>query len=326
MNKRKTNWAILGCGKIARKFAEDLLLAPGANLYAVASRDQVKADHFKQTFEAEVSFGSYEAMVLDPLIDIVYIATPHMFHKEHTLLCLKNNLAALCEKAFAMNQEEVEEMIAFAKAQNVFLMEALWTHFVPHYKFVLQTVESGAYGNIISLKADFGFNAPFDPASRLYNKSLGGGSLLDVGIYPVFAALTLLGYTQNISAKAHIGPTGVDHNCSMTLNYDNGVKASLFSAIDTQTDTTCVITLERGEILIHSRFHDPTAVTVTTQGISKTHDFPIPEGVNGYYYEILHCQEMLATGNKESTTMTFKKSLELIKMLDKVRSEIHLNY
>lgn len=321
-----TNWAILGCGKIASKFAEDLLRTPEANLYAVASRNQEKADQFREAFNAEVSYGSYNEMVQDDTIDIVYIATPHMFHKEHTLLCLKNNLAVLCEKAFAMNQGEVEEMIAFAKAQNVFLMEALWTHFVPHYKFVLQTVESGAYGKIISLEADFGFNAPFDPASRLYNKSLGGGSLLDVGIYPVFAALTLLGYTQNISAKAHIGPTGVDHNCSMTLGYEDGVTANLFSAIDTQTDTTCLITLEKGEILIHSRFHDPTEVTVTAQGISEVHEFPIPQGVNGYYYEILHCQEMLSKGKTESTIMTFTKSLELIKMLDKVRSEIKLDY
>lgn len=321
-----TNWAILGCGKIASKFAEDLHRTPGANLYAVASRNQEKADLFREAFNAEVSYGSYKEMVRDNTIDIVYIATPHMFHKEHTLLCLKNNLAVLCEKAFAMNQGEVEEMIAFAKAQNLFLMEALWTHFVPHYQFVLQTVESGTLGKIKSLEADFGFNAPFDPASRLYNKSLGGGSLLDVGIYPVFAALTLLGYTENISAKAHIGPTGVDHHCSMTLTYGNDVTATLFSAIDTQTDTTCLITLEKGEILIHSRFHDPTRVTVTINGVSETHEFPIPLGVNGYHYEILHCQDMLSKGRTESTIMTFEKSRNLIKMLDTIRTKIKLEY
>lgn len=321
-----TNWAILGCGKIARKFAEDLLLTPGAHLHAVASRDQEKADQFKKTFQATVSYGSYEEMLRDATIDIVYIATPHMFHKEHTLLCLQHNLAVLCEKAFAMNQGEVEEMIAFAKAQNVFLMEALWTHFVPHYQFVLETVQSGSYGKITSLEADFGFNAPFDPESRLYKKSLGGGSLLDVGIYPVFAALTLLGYTENISAKALIGPTGVDHNCTISLYYDHDVKATLFSAIDTQTDTTCLITLEKGEIFIHSRFHDPTQVTITANGVSKTHDFPIPEGVNGYHYEIIHCQEMLAQGKTESDVMTFGKSRNLIKMLDTIRTEIELEY
>ncbi|ANH60694.1 Gfo/Idh/MocA family protein [Dokdonia donghaensis] len=321
-----TNWGILGCGKIADKFANDLLLTEGANLYAVASRDKEKAVNFGNTCRAVKSYGSYEEMAQDPDIDIVYIATPHMFHKENTLLCLSNNKAVLCEKAFAMNLEEVEEMIAFAKAKKIFLMEALWTHFLPHYKFVLDKVASDTLGEIQSLKADFGFNSPYDTTSRLYNKSLGGGSLLDVGIYPVFAALSLLGYTEDISAQAQLGPTGVDHNCTIKLRYPTGVEAQLFSAIDEQTDTTCHIVFDKGEIVINSRFHEPSSVTITENDVTKTLEFKITEGVNGYHYEILHCQEMLALGKTESDVMTFSKSKKLIMMLDTIRAQIGLSY
>lgn len=323
---KKTNWAILGCGKIAGKFANDVLLTEGANLYAVASRDTHKAATFGATYSATKAYGSYKEMAQDPNVDIVYIATPHMFHKENTILCLSHHKAVLCEKAFAMNLEEVEEMVAFAKAQQTFLMEALWTHFLPHYQFVLNTVHNGDLGTITSLKADFGFKSDYDTNSRLYNKSLGGGSLLDVGIYPVFAALTLLGYTENMSAQALLGPTGVDHHCSIKLEYPNEVQADLFSAIDEKTDTTCHITLEHGEILINSRFHEPTNVTIITHGSSKTYDFPIPEGINGYHYEILHCQKMLESNKTESDIMTFDKSTDLIKMLDNVRKNIGLVY
>lgn len=321
-----TNWAILGCGSIANKFAEDLNRTDGANLYAVASREQVRADAFGSAYQADIAYGSYEAMLIDPKVDIVYIATPHVFHKEQTLLCLKHKKAVLCEKTFAMNQSEVKEMIAAAKAQNVFLMEALWTYFLPHYKFVLEKVHSGEYGNIQSLKADFGIDVVYNPQSRLYNKAVGGGSLLDVGIYPVFAGLSLLGITDDIIARAVLGPTNVDHRCDIILNYPNNVKAELFCAVDKNTETICQIDLEKAEILINSRFHGPSNVTVTQNGIPITYDFPIPDGIHGYHYEILHCQEMLAKGKTESDVMTFEKSRQLIKMLDSIRAKIGLSY
>lgn len=319
-----TNWGILGCGSIAHKFAEDVLATEGAVLYAVGSRSQEKAANFRQHHNAQKAYASYEALVKDPNVDIIYIATPHTFHKEVTLLCLAHKKAVLCEKPFAMNHKEVEEMIAFAKAENTFLMEALWTYFVPHYQFALQTVHSGEMGAIKSLKADFGIDVPKDTSHRLYNKNLGGGSLLDVGIYPMFAALTMLGIPETIDAKATLDTNGIDLNCDMELTYANQVKAHLFSAIDTQTPTTCQIELEKGTILINSRFHDPTNVTITKNGITETIDFPVT--VHGYHYEILHCQEMLAQGKTESTIMTFEKSLQLISLLDQVRKKIGLIY
>ena len=317
-------WGILGCGNIAHKFAEDLLATQGAILYAVGSRNLEKAENFKQRHQAHKAYASYEELVKDSKVDIVYIATPHPYHKEVALLCLQHHKAVLCEKPFAMNYKEVEDMIAFAKAQKIFLMEALWTYFLPHYNFVLQTLESGELGAIKTLKADFGIDVPKDPLHRLYNKNLGGGSLLDVGIYPLFAAMTMLGSPETIEAKATLDTNGIDLNCEMQLNYPNNVKAHLFSAIDTQTDTTCLIELEKGTILINSRFHDTANVTITRNEGTETIDFPVT--VHGYHYEILHCQEMLKKGNTESTIMTFDKSIQLITLLDSVRKEIGLVY
>jgi len=323
---QNTNWAILGCGHIAHKFAEDIIATKGATLYAVGSRSLEKANNFKQEHQAQKAYASYEALVKDAEVDIVYIATPHVFHKKVTLLCLEYGKAVLCEKPFAMNRNEVEDMIAFEKAKQTFLMEALWTYFLPHYQHILQMVHSGELGAIKSLKADFGIDVPKDPSHRLYNKKLGGGSLLDVGIYPVFAAITMLGIPEKIEANATFDTNEIDLNCEMELTYPNQVKAQLFSAIDTQTDTTCYIELEKGTIHIHSRFHDPSGITITITKNGHTETIDFPESVHGYHYEILHCQEMLAQGRIESTIMTFNKSIQLITLLDTIRKEIGLEY
>src|SRR5690606_10391335 len=175
-------WGIIGLGKIAHKFATDLATVPNAQLYAVASRTQEKAEEFAQKHNAVKAYDSYEALANDSMLDAVYIATPHVYHKENTIMCLKNGIAVLCEKPFAMNLQEVEDMIATAQASNTLLMEALWTAFLPHYQYVQQLLREKVYGEIITLKADFGFKPKYDPSSRVIAKNLGGGSLLDIGL------------------------------------------------------------------------------------------------------------------------------------------------
>lgn len=165
LQNRKIRWGIIGLGKIAHKFATDLLTLDDATLYAVASRTQENANSFASKYNAIKAYGSYEALVNDPNIDAIYIATPHSFHKEHTLLCLEKGIAVLCEKPFAMDSAEVEIMIAKAKEKNVLLMEALWTYFLPHYKYVLDVINRKGLGNITKLEADFGFKAEFDEGS-----------------------------------------------------------------------------------------------------------------------------------------------------------------
>jgi len=323
--KTKTfKWAILGPGKIAHKFAKGLDAVPGAELYAVASRSLSKAEEFAKEFKVPKFYGSYEDLVNDTEVDIVYIATPHVFHREHSLLCLKHKKAVLCEKPFAMNKEQVLEMIQTAKEEKVFLMEALWTYFLPHYQYVLELVKSEKYGKITGLEADFGFEAPFLPEKRLFNKELGGGSLLDIGIYPVFAALSLLGKPETIAAKATFSETDVDTSCSIVFNYRNEVRADLLSTLNKQTSTTATINFEKAGLTINRRFHEPTSITILQNNKEEKITFDVD--TNGYNFEAEHVQEMLSQERTESSVMSFEKSLELIIVLDQIRKEIGLVY
>ncbi|WP_026838763.1 Gfo/Idh/MocA family protein [Gillisia sp. JM1] len=324
MRYKTFNWGILGAGKIAAKFAQDLSTVPGAILYAVASRSIDKAEEFAAKHEMKVSYGSYLELVEDKNIDIIYVATPHTFHFEHSILCLEHKKAVLCEKPFGINLGQVETMISLAKQKNVFLMEALWTQFLPHFQFVLDITESKKYGELLELKADFGFNAPFDPEKRIYNKELGGGSLMDVGIYPVFLSLSLLGNPENIVAEATIGSTGVDENCTIQLSYSNGVKAKLYSAINETTPTTATLSFEKASVIINGRFHEPSSVSIQTNGELETKEFPVT--THGYNFEAAHVQKMLEENRTESDSMTFEKSKQLISMLDRIRKEINLEY
>jgi predicted dehydrogenase len=279
---------------------------------------------FKNTFKAEIAYDSYEDLVNDIEIDAIYIATPHAFHKEHTLLALKSGKAVLCEKPFAMNLEEVDAMINCATANSVLLMEALWTYFLPHYRHVLKLLEKQQFGKIKRIDADFGFYAGFDKTSRVFNKDLGGGSLLDIGIYPVFAAISTLGLPKSLEAQAKFYDNGVDSECNMVFNYDDA-KAHLKCTFLEETPTECVFTCEKGIIKIHGRWHDPTSISlIDSDGNSEIKTFPVD--VFGYNFEIEHINTLIRQGKTESDIMTFQKSRELISTLDKVRKKIGLDY
>lgn len=321
---KKIKWGILGLGKIANKFASDLQSVEGSELYAVASRSVDKSRDFSKNHGAHKFYGNYQELLKDEEVDVIYIATPHVFHYEQTLLCLEHKKAVLCEKPFAMNSVQVEEMINTSRKQNTFLMEAMWTQFLPHFKYVKEIVDSGKYGKVRNLKADFGFNAPFDKKSRIYNKNIGGGSLLDIGIYPVFMALNVLGIPEKISAKAAFCETDVDTECSTIFHYENGIEAELNSNIQKKTDTTATILLDKATIKVNSRFHEPTSVSLITSEGEETKDFTT--NTYGYNYEAAHVAEMLRAGRKESNEMTFQKSLHLIELLDRIREEIGLEY
>lgn len=318
------NWGIIGLGSIANKFASDISKTEGAKLYAVASRNQDKANSFAKQFNATIAYDSYEALAKDPDIHAVYIATPHSFHKEHTLLCLNHKKAVLCEKPFAMNLQEIEEMIAHAKTNNVLLMEALWTYFLPHYQYVLKELQSKRFGNIIKLEADFGFKPAIDMTSRVFKKTLGGGSLLDIGIYPIFAALSTLGKPIDIEAKATFFDNGVDASCEMIFNYDEGVKAFLKSTLLEKTPTEAIFYCEKGIIKINSRFHQPSTVTLIYDGKEENLDFGY--STIGYNFEVMHFNQLLRENKTESPVMTFEFSRNLMLILDDVRHLIGLNY
>ncbi|RIA09416.1 putative dehydrogenase [Flavobacteriaceae bacterium MAR_2010_72] len=317
-------WGIIGLGKIAHKFAEDLKTVSNCELYAVASRSQEKAEAFATLYKAKNAYNSYTQLADDPDIDAVYIATPHAFHKEHSLLCLNKGIAVLCEKPFAMNLEQVSEMISVAKANKVLLMEALWTAFLPHFQYTLKILEKKEFGDITSLEAVFGFSRPFDDNSRLFKKSLGGGSLLDIGIYPIFAALSILGLPETIEAQATYFENGADASCTMVFYYKNGVKAHLKSTLLEDTPTKATIHCQQGILTLNTRFHEPTSITIASKNRNETIDFS--SETFGYNYEIEHFNQLLRDHKTESDIMTFEFSRKLIALLDKVRAEIGLKY
>jgi predicted dehydrogenase len=319
------NWGIIGLGNIAHKFATDLLTIEDAKIYAVASRNQEKANEFASKYNATKAYSSYEALAKDPHIDAVYIATPHTLHKENTILCLDHGIAVLCEKPFAMDSDELNEMIAKAKDKNVLLMEALWTYFLPHYRYVLKALEDRIYGDVLKLEADFGFYRSFDNSSRLFNKSLGGGSLLDIGIYPIFASLSALGIPKHIKANATYFENGADSSCDMVFEYEKNVKAILKSTLIEDTPTEAIFYCKKGIIKINHQFHNPSTISlIPNEGEAETIDFN--NKTIGYNYEAIHFNELLRQGKTESNVMSFEFSQSLIKTLDDVRNLINLNY
>jgi predicted dehydrogenase len=322
-NTKNIRWGIIGLGKIANKFATDLVTIENIELVAVASRSQQNADEFAAKYNCKKAYNSYLALVNDPEVDAVYIATPHSFHKEHTILCLQHKKAVLCEKPFAMNLQEVTEMIAVAKENNVLLMEALWTFFLPHFNYVLEMVKSDKYGKLKEVEADFGFKSKYDVESRLLKKEIGGGSLLDIGIYPIFAALATLGNPDAIEARATFFETGADSECTIFFNYKEA-KATLKSTLLEETPTEAIFTFEKAVIKIHTRFHEPASVTVFANGKEETTNFDCK--TIGYNFEAEHFSQLIREGKKESDIMTFEFSRDLITTLDKVRNSIGLEY
>ncbi|MBN1415227.1 MAG: Gfo/Idh/MocA family oxidoreductase [Bacteroidales bacterium] len=319
------NWGILGTGFIARKMAEALLFVPQSKLYAVGSRNMDTAKAFAGQYNVEKGYDSYDALARDPNIDIVYIATPHNLHYENTMMSLDHGKHVLCEKPFAVNGREVRAMINMAMEKNCFLMEAMWTRFLPGLIKVKELVDSGRIGRIRLLTADFGIHLPFDPNHRLYNKKLIGGSLLDLGIYPLFLSLLLLGKPKNSKAMAGMGTTGVDHNCSFTLGYDNDTLAVLYSSIVAKTDIMASIYGENGTIVFDNWWYMPVPVKLITPDGKEEYLNRKSVG-NGYNYEATELIQCLEKGKIQSDLMSWENSLLLIDTLDAIRKEIGLVY
>ena len=324
--RKRYNWAILGCGRIAKKFSNDLKLLPNANLYAAASRDLQKAQNFAGENGFEKAYGGYEEMVADPKVDVVYVATPHSHHHAYAMLCLNHKKAVLCEKAFALNKNEAEEMVACAKQNQTFLMEAFWTMFQPSFHQAMEIVKSGELGKLKVVRSDFAFNAPFDENRRLYNVKLGGGSLLDIGIYPVFAALTSLGKPDSIKTLAEFASTGSEESISMIFKYKSGDLANLTSSFAAFSPTQTEYWFEKGYMVLNPKWHAPTNITVWKDG-GEVQPFPSEhtEGT-GYQYEAAHVMECLDAGKIESDKMPWQLSLDLMETLDRVRIDAGIFY
>ncbi len=316
-------WAILGAGGIAHKFATGLAVLPDAQLIAVGSRTQQNADKFADTFNIPHRHASYEALANDPEVDAIYVATPHPFHKENTILCLNAGKAVLCEKPFAINAAEAGEMIAVARQKRVFLMEAMWSRFLPTIIKAQELIASGTIGEVRILNADFGFRTSINEDSRLFNLALGGGALLDVGIYPLSLAFLLFGAPTNIASAAHLGETGADEQAAIVLSYTRGQLALLSTAIRTNTAHEALIYGTDGYIRIPDWWH---ANRLILNKGGKEETFEVPHDGNGYSHEAAEVARCVRAGKTESETMSLDETLSIMTTMDAIRAQWGLKY
>ena len=328
MNGSKIRWGILGCGRIARKFAADLHLVADAELTAIASRNKEKLELFAKDFPCKHLHNSYEALASNNDVDVIYVATPHSHHYEHTMLCLNRDKAVLCEKAFAINSRQATEMIRTAKERKVFLMEALWTKFLPHYKKLQELLDQKTLGDIKSVLINFGFKTSDKSPQRLFDPLLGGGTLLDIGIYNVFMTMSVLGKPDSIEATMTPSPTGVDEQIAVLFKYNSGAMAQLFSSFTTNLPVQAEINGTEGNITLTTRFYEPSAtIQLYRQVPGEKQIIAVEKEAGfGYQYEARHVNECLKKGLIESPVMTHADTLLLMEILDRIRKKARIEY
>lgn len=335
-------WGIIGTGNIAAKFATCFKVCEDAQLRAVGSRSQESADTFGNRFNVPVRHASYEALATDPDIDVVYVATPHALHLENSIACLRAGKAVLCEKPFTLNTTQSQALINVARETGNFLMEGMWTRFFPVIQQVERWIAEGAIGAPRMVQSSFGFQMDYSDRGRLWDPALGGGSLLDVGIYPItMASIAFKDAPTGIYGAAHIGATGVDEQAAFVLQYDGGRLASLSSAVRTETNWDTYIYGEEGMITIHSPFWQPEKATLRAQGnnaYATAHRGDAPESDRyeetfacpleslGFEYEIREVMRCLDEGLVECPGMPHARTLEIMGIMDELRNQWGLHY
>jgi predicted dehydrogenase len=321
---KKIKWGIIGCGKIAGKFATDLALIKDAELTAVASRDLQKAKNFQSEHRAKKSYGNYKDLLNDEEIDIVYIATPHSSHAKWSIEAMEQDKHVLCEKPLSINKTEAEEIIAVSKRTGKFFMEALWTRFNPVFKAVKKHIEDGDLGEIRYINSDFSFKADFPAESRVLNLSLGGGAILDIGIYPAFITYSFLGIPEKVSAASVFNEeTGCDMQTSMIFEYKNA-QAILYSGFVSKSDINASISGTEGQIYFNEPFHSANGFTLVKGDQREVFELQLKG--KGFTYEIEECHTCIRRGSTESSSWSHQNSLDLIGILDRVRKEANLIY
>lgn len=317
-------WGIVGAGNIAHTFAKDLALVNNNTLYAVASRSLEKAKSFADTYGATNSFGSYEEMFKSDTVDVVYIATPHTSHAELSMLAMDNGKNVLCEKPMGVNMSQVQSMLKKAREKKVFLMEALWSRFNPTIRAVKKLVDTGEIGQIGYLNADFAFyGLNRDKEGRILNPELAGGSVLDIGIYPIFLSYLLLGMPKNITAQSKFYKTGVEIQTAMIFEYENA-QSMLFSGLSSNSEMKAEIAGSLGSIFIKPRWHETTGY-ILEKG-DEVKDIDVGKLGKGYTYEIEEVQRCLESGKLESDLWSHQNSMDLCTLMDSVRKEAGISF
>jgi predicted dehydrogenase len=323
--KRIVRWGILGTGGIAHAFATALMETPGAVLAAVGSRSVESAEKFGREFGAPKAYGTYQELCDAQEVDVIYIGTPHPMHAENAKMALNAGKGVLCEKPFTMNLREAEEVVALAREKKLFLMEAMWTRYMPALAELKRIVASGEIGPVRQLHADFGFLAPTDPAHRVNNRELGGGALLDLGIYPLSIACAILGPVKQVHALAEMSATGVDAQTGFTLLHEAGGLSVCSCSLLAKTPDELTVSGPLGRVRMDAMFHRSPSVTVTlADGGERIVETPWLG--NGYVHEAIEASRCVREGLLESPGMTLDETLALMHNLDTIRGQIGLTY
>jgi len=318
-------WGIVGAGEIAHKFADAVSHVENAKLQAVASTNSQRAEEFAQKYSIPYHYDSYDQLYSDDTVDIVYVATTHNFHCKNTVDALNAKKHVLCEKPMAVNAPQVKQMINTAQSNSVFLMEAMWTRFLPMMAEVRDIIEKGTIGEPQLLYADFGVNFDYDPQSRLYNPDLAGGALLDLGVYCLALASMIFGKPNNISSTIKMTDTGVDGRSTVILDYDNSKVAMLFQALDLETPKEALIVGTEGSIKLHPTWLAGSDYTLTlNDGTEKRCKADTHE--NGFIYQIMAVQESINTDKTQCDLMSHEETLAIAETMDALRSQWNLKY
>jgi predicted dehydrogenase len=319
----KTRWGIIATGWVSNEFAQALKLVPNAERAAVGSRSQSAADAFGEKHGIPRRHASYEALVADPDVDIVYVGTPHPFHSENTLTALEAGKHVLCEKPLAVNAREAAKMIERARKKKLFLMEAMWTRFLPVWVDLKERLDAGQFGKIGFLYSSFGEAMPYEPEGRAYSPHLAGGALLDLGVYPLSLASWLLGNPVTVTSRVKMAETGVDERNAMISTYPDGSLANLSSAIDVTTACETEIAAEKAFIRVERNWFQAESYEVVTPEGTEAVSRPFEKG---FQFEAQHAMDCINAGKTESEVMPLDESLEIMRTMDALRAEWGLRY
>ena len=310
---------ILGAGRIASIMANTIWKMEEATVYAVASRSVNKAQEFASNFAGCKAYGSYEEMVKDPKVDLVYIATPHSHHFEHASLCIQHHKPVLCEKAFTVNAKQAKELLLMARDNNVFITEAMWTRFMPSRQQINKLIEEGVIGTPYMISANLGYLIAHK--ERIANLELAGGALLDIGIYPInFASMVFGNQIEKITSCATLSEKGVDEQGSITIQFATGQMAVLHTTTKALTDRQGIISGNNGYMIIEN-INNPECIKIydTNRTLIATHE--VPPQISGYEYEVLACIRAIKEGKLECEEMPHKETIRLMELMDGLRKE-----
>ncbi|MGD1833987.1 MAG: Gfo/Idh/MocA family protein [Sphaerochaetaceae bacterium] len=318
------NIGIIGAGGIAKKMARTVNEMDDAVLYSIASRSIEKAESFAGEFDVEKAYGSYEQLVSDDKVDLIYVATPHSHHFEHMKLALEHDKPVLCEKAFTVNAKQAKEILQISKERNVLVAEAIWTRYLPSRKMIDDLIDSKIIGEVKSVTANLGY--VIDHVPRLAQPSLAGGALLDVGVYTINFAMMVLGNAyENIFSAATFTETGVDAQNSITLTYPKMVTAILHSSQLALTDRRGMIFGTKGFIEVEN-INNPERIRVFDKNYELLQDLQVPPQITGFEYQVRVCMEAIRKGSVECEQMPHSEILKVMETMDMIRAQWNMTY